>query len=98
MEFPYNITDITLKRIVRVLKEVFETEERKCLHKIIIYLIIYLFKGGNGWDFGHFGQSHFFILLNKFNLHTIIYNSLKFQSPITVVRSFIRPYVHLCAI
>ena len=37
-------------------------------------------------------KNHFFILLNKFNLHTIIYNSLKFQTSITVVQSFIRPY------
>ena len=43
-------------------------------------------------------KNHFFILLNKINLHTIIYNSLKFQTSITVVKLFIRPYVNLRAI
>ena len=43
-------------------------------------------------------KNHFFILLNKFNLHTIIYDSLKFQASITVVQSFIRSYVNFCAI
>ena len=43
-------------------------------------------------------KNHFFILLNKFNLHTIIYHSLKYQISITVVKSFIMPYVNFCAI
>ena len=43
-------------------------------------------------------KNHFFVLLNKFNLHTIIYDSLKFQTSITVVQSFIMPYVNFCAI
>ena len=43
-------------------------------------------------------KNHFFILLNKFNLHTIIYNSLKFQTSITLVKPFIKPYVNFCAI
>ena len=39
-------------------------------------------------------KNNFFDLLNKYNLHTIIYESLKFQTSITVVQSFIRPYVN----
>ena len=39
-----------------------------------------------------------FILLNKFNLHTIIYDSLKFQTSITVVRPFMKQYVNFCDI
>ena len=38
-------------------------------------------------------KNHFFILLNKFNVHSIIYDSLKFQTSITVLQSFIRSYV-----
>ena len=38
-------------------------------------------------------KNHFFILLKKFNLHTIIYNSLMFHTSITDVQSFIRPYL-----
>ena len=30
-------------------------------------------------------KNHFFILLNKFDLHTIIYDSLKFQISVSVV-------------
>ena len=43
-------------------------------------------------------KNHCLILLNKFNLHTIIYNSLKFQISITAVKSFIRPCVNFCGI
>ena len=43
-------------------------------------------------------KNHFLILLNTFKLHTLIYNSLKFQTSITVVQSFIRPHVNFCAI
>ena len=43
-------------------------------------------------------KNHFFILLNKFGEHTITYDSLKFQTSITVLQSFIRTYVNLCAI
>ena len=40
-------------------------------------------------------KNYFFMLLHKFNLHNLIYNSLKFQTSITNVQSFIRPYVNL---
>ena len=45
-------------------------------------------------------KNHFFnkILLNKFNLNTVIYDSLKFQTSITVVQSFISPYLNFCTI
>ena len=43
-------------------------------------------------------KNHFFILLNSFDLLTIIYDSLNFQTSITVLQSFIRPYVNFCAI
>ena len=39
-------------------------------------------------------KNHFFILWNKFNLHTISYDSLKFQTSITVVQSSTRPCVN----
>ena len=39
-------------------------------------------------------KNHFFILLNKFNLHAIMYDSLKFQISITVVQSFSRTYAN----
>ena len=35
-------------------------------------------------------KNHLFILFNKFDLHSIIYDSLMFQTSITVVQSFIR--------
>ena len=40
----------------------------------------------------------FFILLHKFNLHNLIYDSLKFQISVTDVQSFIRTYVNFYAI
>ena len=39
-----------------------------------------------------------FILLNKFNLNLIIYDSLNFLISITAVQPFIRSYVNFCAI
>ena len=39
-------------------------------------------------------KNYFFILLHKFNLHNLIYDSLKFQISITDVQSFIRSYVN----
>ena len=44
------------------------------------------------------GKNYFFMLLHKFNLHNIIYDYLKFQTSITDVQSFIRPYVNFYAI
>ena len=43
-------------------------------------------------------KNYFFMLLDKFNLDNLIYDSLKFQTSITDVQSFIRPYVNLYAI
>ena len=43
-------------------------------------------------------KNYFFMLLHKFNLHNLIYDSLKFQNSDTDVQPFIRPYVNLCAI
>ena len=43
-------------------------------------------------------KNHFYILFHKFNQQTLIYDSLKFHTSITVVESFIRPYVNFCAI
>ena len=43
-------------------------------------------------------KNHIFILLHKFNLQILIYTSLKLQTSNTVVQSFIRTYVNLCAI
>ena len=43
-------------------------------------------------------ENNFFMLLHKFNLHNLIYDSLKFQNFITVVQSFIGPYVNFFAI
>ena len=43
-------------------------------------------------------KNNFFVLLNKCNLHTIIYYSLKFQTSITALQSFIRPYANFCSI
>ena len=60
---------------------------------------ILFIKGGQWVEFWSFwSKITFFILLNKFNLHTIIYDSLKFQTSITVLQSFIRPYVNFRAI
>ena len=42
-------------------------------------------------------KNYFFILLYKFNLHNLIYDSLKFQTSVTDVQSFIRPYVNFNA-
>ena len=64
---------------------------------IIIFELTYL-RGAMGEIFLILVKNHFFILLNQFNLHTIIYNPLKFQTSITVVKSLIRPYVNFCAI
>ena len=43
-------------------------------------------------------KNYFFILLHKFNLHNLIYDSLKFQTSVTDVQLFIRPYVNFYAI
>ena len=43
-------------------------------------------------------KNYFFILLHKFNQHNLIYDSLKFQTSISDVQSFIRPYVNFYAI
>ena len=51
-----------------------------------------------GWISVILVKNHLFILLNKFNLHTIIYDSVKFQTSITDLQSFIRPYVNFYAI
>ena len=53
---------------------------------------------GNGWYFSYFGEKSLFTLLNKFNPQTIIYDSLKFQTSIIVLQSFIRQYVNFCVI
>ena len=42
-------------------------------------------------------KHYFFILLNKFNIY-LIYGSLKFQTSITDVQSFIMRYVNFYAI
>ena len=39
-------------------------------------------------------KNYFFIILHKFNLHNLVYDSLKFETSITAVQSFIRPYVN----
>ena len=55
--------------------------------------------GGQWVEFRPFwSKNHFFILLNKFNLHTIIYDSLKFETSITVLQSFIGSYVNFYTI
>ena len=43
-------------------------------------------------------KNYFFMLLHKFNLHNLIYDSLKFQTSVADVQSFIRPYVNFYAI
>ena len=43
-------------------------------------------------------KNYFLILLHKFNLHNLIYDSLKFQISVSDVQSFIRPYVNFYAI
>ena len=43
-------------------------------------------------------KNYFFILLHKFNLHNLIYDFLKFQTSVTDVQSFIRPYINFYAI
>ena len=43
-------------------------------------------------------KNYYFILLHKFNLHDLIYDSLKFQTSVTDVQSFIRLYVNFEAI
>ena len=43
-------------------------------------------------------KNYFFILLHKFNLHNLIYDSLKFQTSVTDVQSFLRPHVNLYVI
>ena len=40
-------------------------------------------------------KNYFFMLLHKFNLRNLIYDSLKFQTSVTDVQSFIRPHVGL---
>ena len=57
-----------------------------------------ILRGAMGGISGILVKNHCLILLNKFNLHTIIFNSLKFQTSITAVKTFIRPYVNFCAI
>ena len=43
-------------------------------------------------------KNYFFMLLHKFNLHNLIYDSLKFQTSVTDFQSSIRPYVIFYAI
>ena len=43
-------------------------------------------------------KNYFFMLLHKFNLHNLIYDSLKFLTSVTDVQSFIRPYVNFYTI
>ena len=43
-------------------------------------------------------KNYFFMLLQKFNLPNLIYDSLKFQTSSTDVQSYIRPYVNFYAI
>ena len=43
-------------------------------------------------------KNYFFVLLHKFNLHNLVYDSLKFQISVTDVQSFIRRYVNFYAI
>ena len=57
-----------------------------------------LLRGAMGGNSVILVKDHFFILLNKSNLHTIIYSSLKFPTSITVVPLFVRSYVNFCAI
>ena len=75
-------------------------ETRPCVSSsVLLHSLLLSLKGSNGWNFSYIGQKKaFFILLNKFNLHTAIYDSLKFQTSIIVLQSFIRQYVNLCAI
>ena len=63
-----------------------------------VLLNFHLLRGAMGGISVILVKNHFLILLNKFDLHTIIYDSLKFQTCITVLQSFIRPYVNFCAI
>ena len=55
-------------------------------------------KEGNGEISVIFVKNYFFMLLHKFNLHNLIYDSLKFQTFVTDVQSLIRPHVNLYAI
>ena len=43
-------------------------------------------------------KNYFFMLLYKFNLRNLIYDSLKFQTSVTDVQSFMRPHVNFYAI
>ena len=43
-------------------------------------------------------KNYFFMLLHKFNLHNLINYSVKFQTSVTDVQSFMRPYVNFYAI
>ena len=43
-------------------------------------------------------KNYFFMFLHKFNLHNLIYDSLKFQTSIINVQSFIRPFVNFYTI
>ena len=78
----------------------FNPNEQMNVRSIVYYTeqTTWLLRGAMGGISIILVKNHFFILLNKFNLNTVISDSLKYQTSITVVQSFIKTYVNLCAI
>ena len=83
---------------IRVSDQIRDPDIPITLRPLNKYIILYKYFTLRGAMGRILVKNHFFILLNKFKLHTLIYDSLKFQISITIAQSFIRPYVDFCAI
>ena len=63
---------------------------------VLVYLK--LLRGAMGEISVTLVKNFYFILFHKFNIHKLIYDYMKFQTYVTEVQSFMRPYVNFYAI